>query len=106
MQFKLVLKNYFSDLSAQIGNEVIIKVTVYNPKYFLPSLAELKLKFNIPVFGCKFKVTPSKGKELITLFELTVNGCSEPVDASYEFYFYLTKADFDADMMKGISYNS
>lgn len=60
------------------GNEILFKLTVYNPKYFLPSSTEIKLKFNIPNINCKLNISPDSGKELVDYFDLSVTDCSEP----------------------------
>lgn len=74
--FRFKLWNIFSDFKRQ-SPYFSLRLSVYNPNYFMPSSTILQFKLNFPPHSCKFKITPSDltSSSLTTTFSLEMIDC-------------------------------
>ena len=68
------------------GNQFTLRASVYNPAFYMPSLASIKVTVNLPPKECILDVTPASGESMLTIFNIKVNNClDEDLPISYSF---------------------
>lgn len=81
--------NHFSDFRENIGNDIVLRASIYNPRYMMPAQTTVKLKINYPPKKCELQVTPTKGIEFETKFAISVENCFDyNTTFSYQFWLY------------------
>jgi hypothetical protein len=102
--FKIRLWNYYSNFSST--GLVQVRLSVYDPAFYMPSLMTLNLQINFPPNGCQLSVTPTSGTAYDTNFTILFDNCyDEDAPLSYRFQYYLSKEQMDADIVSGVAIN-
>jgi len=73
LQFRLKFWNHFNDYGD--SDNLVLRATVYNPRYYMPSSTTIKFKLNLPPKHCVLIFDKLIGQELSTDFNAKVTGC-------------------------------
>ena len=65
-QFKMRVWNHYSNFNST--NQIMLRLSVYNPQFYMPSLTTLSIQINLPPQDCQVAIQPSSGIVLITPF--------------------------------------
>jgi hypothetical protein len=99
VEFKFKMWNHFSDFNETFGNEIVLRASIYNPRYMMPAQTTIKLKINYPPRNCSIKVIPLSGKEFDTEFTISVDKCTDKSNNfTYQFWFYQSSDDMQSDL--------
>ena len=74
-------------------NSVLVKISVYDPDYFVPLVSTFKLQINRPPQGGTLTVTPGTGGVSVsTLFQISASGwVDSDTPLLYQFVYYLSE---------------
>lgn len=106
-QFKIRLWNYYSNYN--LTNIVMLRLSVYNPQFYMPSLTTLPIQLNFPPSGCQISVQPSSGIAILTPFKVSIANCfDEDAPLAYRYQFYTSNYLMQQDVVQGntLSLNS
>ncbi|KAL4452849.1 hypothetical protein ABPG74_002414 [Tetrahymena malaccensis] len=85
------LWNYFSSFIPSI-NDVVLRFSVYNPQYYIPSQSLFQFKLNFPPLNCNLSISPTTGSSIKTIFSLAFSGCkTNNMPISYQFFYYTSE---------------
>ena len=86
------------------SNEVLIRVSLYDPKYFMPLISTAKINLNFePLLGT-IEITPTEGDSLDTVFTINVgNFYDEDAPLSYRFFYYFTESLYAIERELGVN---
>jgi proprotein convertase subtilisin/kexin type 5 len=94
--------DYFTNLTN--SDTLQVRFSVYNPLYYMPSLATLNLKLNIPPINCQISIRPSKGISLTDNFNFKIFGCfDEELPLLYRFALYFDESEYQAEILDPIN---
>ncbi|EAR98418.2 REJ domain protein (macronuclear) [Tetrahymena thermophila SB210] len=83
--------NYFSQF-VPTNHQIVLRFSVYNPKYSIPSQSIYQFKLNFPPYNCQFGSVPIKGNSIQTIFSLVLSSCqSNNMPISYKFFYYTSQ---------------
>ncbi|KAL4460683.1 hypothetical protein ABPG72_011010 [Tetrahymena utriculariae] len=83
--------NYFSQF-VPTDHQIVLRFSVYNPKYSIPSQSIYQFKLNFPPYNCQFGSVPTKGNSIQTIFSLVLSSCqSNNMPISYKFFYYTSQ---------------
>jgi proprotein convertase subtilisin/kexin type 5 len=86
--FKFKIWDHFSRFTLD-SNIITFRASVYNPEYYMPSLANVIFNFNFPPTSCSLLLDPPAGIPLLTNFSISVVGCfDEDLPLSYRYGYY------------------
>lgn len=98
--FKIRLWNYYSNYSST--NLVQLRLSAYDPAFYMPSLTTMNLQINFPPNGCQLTVSPSTGLAYNTSFTISVGNCyDEDQPLSYRYQYYLSQEALSQDLLNG-----
>ncbi len=95
LDFKFKIWDYFNNFTTI--DKLSIRCSVYDPRFYMPSVTSMDLLFNWPPAACKFSVSANNNlyQEYSTLFSLSVNECTDSDQPlSYKFSYYLSEQLF------------
>lgn len=70
-------------------NTLIVRFSVYNPIFMMPSQMTVTLKVNIPPRDCQLAANVVTGEALVTDFVFSVSGCvDDDLPLTYKFFMY------------------
>lgn len=78
LEFKFKIWDYFTNFTTL--DKLSVRCSVYDPRFYMPSVTSMDLIFNWPPASCVFTVTPNNNnlnQEFNTLFTLSVSGCTD-----------------------------
>lgn len=82
--------NHFSNFSN--GNSLILRVSIYNPRYLMPAQTSVRFNVNIPPRMCNLKISPAKGIEFETEFLISITSCTdEDKILTYQYWYYINE---------------
>ena len=82
----------------------MLRVSLYDPDYFMPSQSSFNVMLNIPAYGGTFNIEPSEGFALQTEFFIQLsNYLDEDLPLMYKFSFYLNGDDYLQERINGTS---
>jgi len=75
LTFRIKLWDHF--MKYEDTDNIVIRMSVYDPRYFMPSTTAIKFILNLPTKSCRFKINKVSGMDLGTEFTLAVNDCQD-----------------------------
>ena len=86
------------------SQEILLRVSLYDPKFFMPSISTAKVNINFEPLEGVLEVTPTEGESLETVFQIRALGfVDEDTPLSYRFYFYRTEEIYQEERKLGVS---
>ena len=99
--FSFQIWDLFSDFERD-SNEVILRVTLYDPRFLMPSLTNTIVRVNFPPIGGSVEVFPSEGYSLETEFLIRAsNFQDEDSPLSYRFFYYWFEGLYEEERKLG-----
>jgi len=106
LKFRIKLWNHFQGEINTNDDSLIVRASVYDPRFFMPSLTTIKLKINIPPIGCRLKLNKYTGIEYLTEYILKVSGCNdEHMPLSYQYSYFSSYDQYMEDIYNASSLN-
>lgn len=76
MEFKFKIQNYFTNFDPNKGNNGRLRLSIYDPRFIMPSLNTQGLLMNLPPSNCKLTtLTDDSFVEFLDIISINVDGC-------------------------------
>lgn len=92
---KLRLKIWEKFTNFRGKNELTLRISAHDPRFYMPSIANLNLMVNLPPSNTKITITPEKGKALFTNFTIiAIDSIDSNLPITFKFHYYLQMDDY------------
>lgn len=106
LQFRLKFWDHFNDFASGTNDALVLRCTVFNPQFYMPSSTTVKFKLNLPPKNCIFQVDKTMGQELTTPFNFIVRSCvDEHQPLTYQFSYYVSFDSYMYDILNATTLN-
>ena len=101
--FAFQVWDLFSEFETD-SNEILVRVSLYDPKFFMPSISTVKVLVNFEPSLGEILVSPASGVSLDTLFTIQASGFyDEDTPLSYRFFLYAQESLYDEERELGVN---
>lgn len=91
-----------------LGNseKASLKISVYDPRYFMPSQTVMSIQLNRPPSGGTLRIHPASGIAMQTKFQIDFSGFFDTdLPLSYQIITYLAENQYLEDVLKSEQYS-
>ncbi|CAD8121927.1 unnamed protein product [Paramecium sonneborni] len=107
LEFKFKVQNYFTDFQDSLGNGLKLRLSVYDPRFIMPSLNTQMLTMNIPPQFCALEINYNQGfVEFIEALNISVINCTDNnLPLQYSVWVFPNQSIYQSDLVQSKFYN-
>ncbi|CAD8190791.1 unnamed protein product [Paramecium octaurelia] len=107
LEFKFKVQDYFTNFQDSLGNGLKLRLSIYDPRFIMPSLSTQMLTMNIPPQNCALEMKYNEGfVEFIEALDVSVVNCTDAdVPLLYSVWIFPNESIYQSDLVQSKFYN-